>query len=488
MLFNSYVFLVFLPIVWAIYFILNKLKRFRAAQCALIASSFFFYGYYDYKLCLLLGFSILVNYLLHLGLTNSACGAMVRRLLLTTGLLVNLGLLFYFKYLDFTLNNLNRMIGTDFALRYIVLPLGISFYTFQQISFVADSYQRKTGRCNFLSYSLFVSFFPQLVAGPIVLYSEVIPQFDMPEKRKVDYGNILSGMEYFIIGLAKKVLIADTFARICDAGYLHLHELNRISAIFTIIAFSLQIYFDFSGYCDMAMGIAKLFNIDLPVNFDSPYKAVNISDFWKKWHITLTRFLTNYLYIPLGGNRKNIWRTCINVMIVFTVSGLWHGAAWTFVLWGMLHGVAMVIWRLGRKVFGRLPKWLLWVLTFGFVNVAWTFFRAEYFRQPWHLFTRIIAGGWDGIHPDMLDALYNGSVLGVTLDRLVPLAIAQPLMQILFAGYFVLWTFVCARCPSSHETIRKKDSRTGYFIWLALLFTLSFMALSQVSKFIYFNF
>ena len=305
------------------------------AQGTLIIASFVFYGYGDYRLCVLLAFSIAVNYLLHLGLMRNNCREGFRRLLLVLGIGINLGLLYYFKYFDFTLENLNRFFGTDFVLRNIALPLGVSFYTFQQISFVVDSYNRKMGKCSLLDYSLFVSFFPQLVAGPIVLHQEMIPQFQNPENRKINYDNMLSGAEYFIMGFAKKILVADTFAKICDAGYENLFELNSISAIFTILAFTLEIYFDFSGYCDMALGLGRFFNIIIPINFNSPYKALNISDFWKRWHMTLTRFLTTYLYIPLGGSRKGFMRTCINVMLVFSLSGLWHGAAWTFVLWAV---------------------------------------------------------------------------------------------------------------------------------------------------------
>lgn len=235
MLFNSYAFLAFLPIVWASYFVLNRFRLFKAASCVLIAASFVFYGYADYRLCFLLAFSIAVNYTLHLVLTDERLtggekrGAVIRGLGLAAGIIINLGLLYYFKYFNFTLENLNRFLGTEFVLRNIVLPLGISFYTFQQLSFVIDSYQRKLERSPFLDYCLFVSFFPQLVAGPIVLHNEMIPQFRDEEKRKIDFENMISGMEYFIIGFAKKILLADSFARICDAGYENLYQLSSLA-------------------------------------------------------------------------------------------------------------------------------------------------------------------------------------------------------------------------------------------------------------------
>lgn len=488
MLFNSYAFLIFLPVVWVIYFGLNHLRMFHMAQGALIAASFVFYGHEDYRLCILLGVSIVANYLLHLALMKKSCPSGVRKLWLMTGILVNLGLLYYFKYFDFTLENMNRFMKADFALKNIALPLGISFYTFQQVSFVIDSYYKKMEKQRFLDYSLFVSFFPQLVAGPIVLYKEMIPQFKDLEKRKINYENMIAGGEYFFIGFAKKVLVADSFARICDAGYENLFQLSSISAILTILAFTLEIYFDFSGYCDMALGLGRFFNIMIPVNFESPYKAITISDFWKRWHMTLTRFLTTYLYIPLGGNRKGMWRTCANVMIVFTVSGLWHGAAWTFVLWGMLHGVAMVFYRLGKKMIDCIPKCILWLCTFLFVNVAWVFFRAEYFRQPWFLLKQVLAGGAGAIHTDMVSALCEHTIWKVTLERFVPFSALQMVCQSAVILWFGLWTAVCVKLPSSHELVSKRIRKTRWFVGLSFIFVWSVMWLSQVSKFIYFNF
>lgn len=480
--------MLFLPIVWAIYFALNHLQFHKTAQCALIVASFVFYGYADHKLCLLLAFSISVNYLLHLGLMRGNTAAILRKVFFIAGIAVNLGLLFYFKYFDFTLENLNRIFKMDFVLRNIALPLGISFYTFQQLSFIIDSYQRKMEKCRFLDYCLFVSFFPQLVAGPIVLQQEIIPQFHDPEKRKVNYDNMISGMEYFIIGFAKKILVADSFARICDAGYENLYQLNSISAILTILSFTLQIYFDFSGYCDMALGLGRMFNIIIPINFDSPYKAVNISDFWKRWHMTLTRFLTTYLYIPLGGNRKGTVTTYRNILIVFTLSGLWHGAAWTYVLWGMMHGAAMVFYRACRKWIDRLPKWLLWIGTFVFLNFAWTFFRADFFRQPWHLFSQVIRGGTGEIHAAMQAALCDNAIWKLTLERFAGESVVQFCCQLAVILWFILWIAVCIKMPSSHELVAKRERKIIWFILLSILFTWSFMGLSQVSKFIYFNF
>ncbi len=488
MLFNSYAFLAFLPIVWAVYFILNRFELYKTAQCMLIIASFVFYGYADYRLCFLLAFSIALNYLLHLLLMRGDSRGSGRKAWFFVGIAANLGVLFYFKYFDFTLENANRFLGTDFALRNIVLPLGISFYTFQQLSFVIDSYYRRMEKCEFLDVCLFVSFFPQLVAGPIVLHQEMLPQFRDKEKRKVNFENMLSGMEYFIIGFAKKVIVADSFARICDAGYDNLFQLSSLGAVVTILAYTLQIYFDFSGYCDMALGLGRFFNIIIPINFDSPYKAVTISDFWRRWHMTLSRFLTTYLYIPLGGNRKGMWRTCINVMIVFAVSGLWHGAAWTYILWGMLHGLAMVIYRIGRKGIDRLPRIILRICTFVFVSIAWVFFRAEFFRQPWYLLRQAAVGGMGGIHADMVSALCDNAVWEITLDRLVTASALQLICQLVVMSWCIFGVIICVKFPSSHELVNRKKRGTSWFVWLGILFAWSFTWLSQVSKFIYFNF
>lgn len=489
MLFNSYVFLMaFLPVTWLIYFGLNRLGRYQLATGGLITASFVFYGYLNWYLCLLLAASILMNYILHCALTGKNRSKAQRKLLLFFGMAFNFGLLFCFKYLDFTIENVNALMGSQFALRNIALPLGISFYTFQQVSFVVDSCHGDIKRYRFLEYALFVSFFPQLVAGPIVLHSEMIPQFADRAKRKVNFSNLLSGTEYLILGLAKKVILADSFGRICDAGYVSVRNLNSVSAIAVILSYTLEIYFDFSGYCDMAIGIGKLFNIEIPVNFRSPYKAVNIGEFWKRWHITLTRFLTTYLYIPLGGNRGGKWKTYRNVMIVFALSGLWHGADWSFVVWGMLHGVMMVLYRMNKERVDRLPKWLSWLLTFAFLNVAWAFFGMESVIRPFKLFAMVVLGGFGGFTQTITDAICGKNLLITLAGYLMSENMMGLFMQLFTAAWLVGGTVVCVVAPSSHEIVEKKCRKQWYYFLLALVFILSVLRLSQVSKFIYFNF
>ena len=344
MLFNSYVFmLAFLPLTLLGYFLLGKLpQRVQLNKVFLVLASFIFYGYNNPSYVPIIAGSILVNYALSQLMLSQEKKA-VRLPLMLLGLAINLGVLFYFKYHDFFFDNMNHAFGLHLTLNRVALPLGISFFTFQQLSYVIDSYRRTVPRYNILDYSLFVTFFPQLIAGPIVLHSEIVPQFADPKNRSFNFNNFAPGLYAFARGLVKKVIIADTFAAAVDAGFASALTLNTAEAWFVAIGYTLQLYFDFSGYCDMATGVGLMFNIEIPINFNSPYKSLNIREFWQRWHITLSRFLTTYIYFPLGGSRKGLARTCVNLMIVFLISGLWHGAALKYVAWGMLNGALQVV-------------------------------------------------------------------------------------------------------------------------------------------------
>ena len=456
MLFNSYLFIfAFLPAALVLYYGLNHFGQYTAAKAGLIAFSLLFYGYQNPGYAGILFSSIVVNYGLHIILLKEN-RAGFRKTCLVFGILFHFSLLGYFKYLGFFTENVNRLFQSSFAVPSIILPLGISFYTFQQVSFVIDSYYKKMTRYSFVDYALFVSFFPQLIAGPIVLHSEMLPQFGDLEKKKIHYENIADGIRYFSMGLAKKVLIADSLGRIVDAGYQDIWALDRWGAVSVMLAYTLQIYFDFSDYCDMASGLGKFFNLDLPMNFNSPYMALNIGEFWKRWHMTLTRFFTAYLYIPLGGNRKGKIRTYLNIMIVFTISGFWHGADWSFVLWGMLHGAAQVFHRAvqGKR---QLPKWLGFLFTFGFVNLTWVFFRADSIGQALSLFGRMLRGG-------------NGEF---------------PFMRL--AGFLLLMAMVLLS-KNTHEYVENKELTWKAAAADIILFVAAVFSLSQVSTFLYFNF
>ncbi|MBE6364803.1 MAG: MBOAT family protein [Lentisphaerae bacterium] len=382
MLFPTFTFMLgFLPLTALVYFLLAK-KSIPAARVWLVIASFVFYSWFNWSYSLILAASILINWFFAQCLYKKSS-----KIVLTLGIICNVLLLGYFKYYDFFVENINAVFGTSFLLKHILLPLGISFFTFQQISFLMMVNARQLAkRYTFGSYSLFVCFFPQLIAGPIVLPDEMMSQFDREENSKFNAENFAAGLYIFALGLGKKVLLADFFAEIADAGFAALAG-NFFASWQTALAYTFQIYFDFSGYCDMAIGIGLLFNIRLPKNFDAPYRAENISDFWRRWHITLGRFLMSSIYIPLGGNRCGKLRTCWNLLVTFFISGLWHGASWLFVLWGMLHGFALVIHRVWSKFLGlKMPKLAAQLLTFFFVLLAWIPFRAANWSQAQALY------------------------------------------------------------------------------------------------------
>ena len=376
MLFNSPEFLFcFLPLVLTGYFGLNHFNRTDLARGWLFLTSLFFYSWWNpLYLPVILG-SMLFNYLMGKVLSNPS-GNSKKTLVLILGISCNLSLLVFFKYTDFLIENLNLAAGTQLSLLYITLPLAISFFTFQQIAYLVDSYRGLTGTYNFFNYGLFVAFFPQLIAGPIVHHSEMMPQFYTKENKSFSYENFTKGLYVFFMGLGKKVIIADTFAIFANYGYGNTAHLTILDGWITSLSYAGQLYFDFSGYTDMAIGAALMFNINIPVNFNSPYKALSIQDFWRRWHITLSRFLRDYVYIPLGGNRRGELKTLSNLMITFIIGGIWHGAGWTFVFWGFLHGAALIIHRLWKKAGLELPDMVAFIVTFNFVNIAWVFFRA----------------------------------------------------------------------------------------------------------------
>lgn len=388
MIFSSWQFiLLFLPVSFFVYFWLNHRRLIIAGKLWLVAMSLFFYAYWDIKyLPLILG-SIFLNFTIGKWLTQAHPQSLRevqkphrevnRKVVLATGIVVNLLLLGYYKYTDFLLGNVNVVFGTSYPLPHILLPLAISFFTFTQIVYLVDSYRGETTEYDLLNYSLFVTFFPHLIAGPIVHHRQIMPQFASRWTLILRYSNILRGLLIFAIGLFKKVVIADSFAVWATAGFDGGQSLGFFAAWATILSYTFQLYFDFSGYCDMAIGASLLFNIWLPINFNSPYKALDIQDFWRRWHITLSSFLRDYLYIPLGGNRYGEYRTYLNLFITFVLGGLWHGATWMFVIWGAMHGGALVVLRFWRALGRPLPPMLAWIATFTFVSVSWVFFRAK---------------------------------------------------------------------------------------------------------------
>lgn len=382
------------------FYTLSRVWSAHAAKAWLVLASIFFYGYWNPVYVPLFLLSIAVNYTLGSALTRTPFQGHSRKPLLVLGLVFNLGLLGYYKYANFFVETLNQVAGAGFNVVNVILPLAISFYTFQQIAYLVDAYLDESKRYNLVDYSLFVLFFPQLIAGPIVHPQEVLPQFARASYR-FRQDDFAVGLTLFLLGLFKKVLIADSVARFATpvfgaaAGGA---ELSLIEAWGGALAYTLQLYFDFSGYSDMAIGLGRMFGIKLPLNFNSPYKATNIVDFWRRWHITLSRWLREYLYIPLGGNRQGMARRHANLMLTMLLGGLWHGAGWTFIFWGGLHGFYLIVnhsWQaFGRRtgftahlnnVWGR---GLSRALTFFAVVVGWVFFRAE----SWGAATAVLQG------------------------------------------------------------------------------------------------
>ncbi|HEX8012222.1 MAG TPA: MBOAT family protein [Casimicrobiaceae bacterium] len=373
MLFNSYEYLIyFLPLALAVYFLLGRKATWAVGW--LVAASLFFYGWWNPRYLPLIlasiGFNFAVGRALHRGPRHA-------RTLLACGIGANLVLLGVFKYAGFAVRNAADLTGLQFALPQIVLPLGISFFTFTQIAYLVDVHRGKAKEPSLLNYALFVSFFPHLLAGPILHHSEMMPQFASPTNKRPQAFHLAAGLFLLAIGLVKKVAIADPLAPVAAAGFDHPETISTLTAWLAVLAYTLQIYFDFSGYTDMALGAARMFNIQMPVNFNSPYHSTDIREFWQRWHMTLSRFLGEYLYIPLGGSRLGQGRTAANVMTTFLLGGLWHGAAWTFVAWGALHGLGLVCLRAWERTGLRLPRAIAWATTFLFVMVTWVFFRAS---------------------------------------------------------------------------------------------------------------
>lgn len=401
MLFNSYEFLLaYLPVTLAVYLLFNRLRLTTAASAWLLAASLFFYAWWDVAFLPLILGSILFNYTAGSLLVESdqlKKRLVSKKVILFCAIGGNLVLLGYFKYADFFLGSLNAALGTDLPLLQIILPLGISFFTITQIAFLVDAYEGLVEERKLLNYALFVTFFPHLLAGPILHHKEMMPQFDRVRNKVLSYRNLSLGLLIFFVGLFKKVVIADPFSAMARAGFDGTQALTLAEAWVTSLSYTLQLYFDFSGYSDMAVGLGLMFNIRLPVNFNSPYKALNIIDFWKRWHITLTTFITTYVYTPIlrTFRRVTFAKSLVAVFLAMFISGIWHGAGWTFVIWGALHGVALVVNHLWRRRKWKMPAVAAWLLTFNFVNIAFVFFRAG----SWDDALRVLQGmfGLSGI-------------------------------------------------------------------------------------------
>ena len=486
MLFNSYAFIfAFLPITFIIYFYLNSKKLTTASVAFLVFASLFFYSWWNILYLPLILASMLFNFVMG-NYLSKPLKSFNKKAFLWFGIGSNVGLLGYFKYTDFLLDNFNGFFGSSIPLPHIVLPLGISFFTFTQIAYLVDCYKDKVKEYDFIRYALFVTYFPHLLAGPILHHSEMMPQFANIRNKTKNYRNIAMGLFLFSIGLFKKVVIADTFAVWVNAGFDTATTLSFFEAWATSLSYTFQLYFDFSGYTDMAIGVSLMFNIKLPINFNSPYKALDIQDFWRKWHMTLSRFLRDYIYIPLGGNRQGEFRTYINLFTTFLLGGLWHGAGWTFIFWGTLHGLALMIHRAWKSFGFTMNKYLAWFITFNFINLTWIFFRAK----EWSDAVKVMSGmcGLGGIVIDRgmenaLRKIYNfGEFVqfGTLFEK-----VGNGNGSLKWVLVALLLTTLFQNSNKLTSTL-KVNTKTAFII--SVLFTYALFSTAKVSQFLYFNF
>jgi len=397
MLFNStYYLLFFLPLVFIFYFLLRRFTD-SDGKIILILSGLLFYGWWNINYTPLIILSMFFNYFIYTKIISSKNKSR-KKFILLLAIFCNVFYLGIFKYTDFVIQNLNHFLNLNIELFNLPFPLAMSFFTFQTIAFLVDAYDDEIKNINFKKYSLFIIFFPQLIAGPIVKYNNMMSQFDSIENKNINLNNILLGLTIIAIGLFKKVIIADNLSINVDFGFVNYNQINFIESWITSLSYTFQLYFDFSGYIDMATGSALLFNILLPKNFDSPFKATSLIDFWKRWHITLFNFLMNYIYFPILRSIKKI--NFINAMIVtlfvFIISGFWHGPSWGYVIFGSLHGVGMVINHTYNKISSfQLYKLIGWSLTILYVNFTLVFFRSENLQSAFSIIKSMF--GFNGL-------------------------------------------------------------------------------------------
>jgi D-alanyl-lipoteichoic acid acyltransferase DltB (MBOAT superfamily) len=513
MLFNSYAFIFgFLPLTLAGFFLLARWSATWAAAWLAVAS-LVFYGYWNAAYVPLLIVSIVCNFFVGARLAGAVTH---RKLLLTAGVAANLLLLAYYKYADFFVANLNTL-GTSYTLPGVILPLGISFFTFTQIAFLVDVYQRKATEFRFVHYGLFVTYFPHLIAGPVLHHKEMMPQFAEAKTYRFDWENFAVGFTIFFIGLAKKVLIADSVAEyarpVFDAPGKGV-ALSAVDAWGGALAYTFQLYFDFSGYSDMAIGLSRMVGVKLPLNFASPYKATSIIDFWRCWHMTLSRFLRDYLYVPLGGNRKGVARRYVNLMLTMVLGGLWHGANWTFVVWGTLHGSYLLInhaWRslkqrLGfKREGGAIARCFAVTLTFLAVVLAWVYFRADSVANANTIVSAMMGGNGVTLPYRWLEKM------GAAGTWLAAQGVVFQNTTVFGGGTQMNWLIICALivwlAPNTQQLTRGYQPALGVIDsgsrdfgglrwqptarWLAAIAALAvfgILSLTALSEFIYFQF
>ena len=493
MLFNSYVFIfLFLPIVIAVYFALGRLRLIKAARIWLLGASLFFYGFWNPPYLALMLLSIAFNHQIGNAIASVKLRSNKAKILLWLGIVINLAAICYYKYANFFLDSVNGLFQSNLTFNEVFLPLAISFYTFTQIAYLVDAYRGETreNKYDIVTYSLFVVFFPQLIAGPILRHDELIPQFGKLKNYLFSHKNFAYGITLFSLGLGKKVLIADNISPWVAIAFNNIDSLTFIEAWVGALSYTFQLYFDFSGYSDMAIGLGYMFNIILPINFNSPYKATSISDFWRRWHITLSNFLRDYLYIPLGGSRKGELRRYSNLIITMLLGGLWHGAGWTFVIWGGLHGLYLSINHWWRKLKAPFPSWFAWIITFMAVVFSWVLFRASDLPSGMKML-----GTMTGFYGFALPGEPSGklsflSSIGIELVRwpdlkYLPVLASSKAIAIISLLGLTLWVKLL---PNTQEVMSKLKPTWWNAVAVGLMASLCLLSLNKVSEFLYFQF
>jgi D-alanyl-lipoteichoic acid acyltransferase DltB (MBOAT superfamily) len=492
MLFNSYIFIfAFMPFVLFGYFALNHLGYLRAGKLFLLGGSWLFYGWWNpIYLPLLLG-SIVVNYTIAGKIQSYGRSREVippKKRLMLLGVCLNVSLLAYYKYMDFFIFNVNLLPGVEFEYLRLALPLGISFFTLQQIAFIVDCYRSPLKERSPLDYALFVSFFPQLIAGPIVHHREIMPQFQTTDNRRFHVDNFVLGSFVFSIGLFKKVVIADSFEILVNYGFDYADTLSLLEAWLVQYSYTFQLYFDFSAYSDMAIGLALMFNIELPINFRSPYKGTNIINLWQRWHITLTRFINAYVYKPILRSFPEITFKAgmVASFLAMVVSGIWHGSAWTFVVFGALNGGAIVINHLWRKTGIAMPHWLGWFITFHFFSITLVIFRATNWGDVAKIYRGMLGLGENTLQVSAArlmgpDAPWFFGLAEGAAQKDQWATWVRSAMVVFFIG-------IVALAPNSMDLKDRFKPGRAVLVLQAIIFVFSVMMISKASEFLYFQF
>ncbi len=483
MQFSSFIFiLLFLPATILLYFAANKLSD-LCGKIVLIAASIIFYTYSDASQAAVLGISLAINF----GFALIIRKIKKAQIIFIVPVVINVGLLIYFKYTNFFIGFANQYIGIEKiggGVRALAQPLGISFFTFQQIAYIVAVYREEITNISIIDYLTYILFFPKLLMGPLADPVDFIKQINNKNIKKINADNLASGIKIFSFGLFKKAMLADVFANAVAWGFSNVGKATAMDLILATLFYTFEIYFDFSGYSDMAVGASQMLNITLPINFDSPYKALSIRDFWKRWHISLTKFFTKYIYIPLGGDKRGIAITCINTMIVFLISGLWHGANYTFILWGLLHGTFVIIDRLYDKLEKKIFEPARWILTFSTINILWLLFRAESISQWKGMIKTIIKMQSTAISDELINCFELPEM--PFLLHILHLGRAEGIRGFWMLVYVIAALGICIIPDNNYKN--RNILSLGTMLLAAVAFVWGLICLSSESVFVYFNF